>query len=113
MHQEEVSEAQQQIDGFRTLKPELDTDLQAVLEKIGALKIKIKSNVRGKDNPRGLLTRDADLYLACLTIQHEKLEGFYREDEAQWTEHLETVKAQASQMQAELEELMQKHTMEL
>ena len=93
MAQEEVSLAMQRLDGFKNLKSELDTDLQEVLEKVEALKNKTKGNVYGKDNPHGLLTRDANLYLGCLTIQHENLEKLYREDEAHWTENLEMVKA--------------------
>ena len=45
LSQEEVSLAMQKIDGFKTLKTELDTDLQEVLEKKEALKNKIKDNV--------------------------------------------------------------------
>ena len=47
--QERLSLAKQRLYGFKTLKTELNTDLQVVLEKLEALKNKIKENSYGKD----------------------------------------------------------------
>ena len=49
MPQERLSLAKQRLYGFKTLKTELNTDLQVVLEKLEALKNKIKENSYGKD----------------------------------------------------------------
>ena len=77
--------------------------MQVVLEKLGVLKNKLKDNLHSQDNPQGLLTKDADHYMACLTIQHEKLEGFYREDETKLTKSLKTIKAQVGVLQTKIE----------
>ena len=46
-------------------------------------------------------------------MQHEKLEGLYREDESQWTGNLKKIKAKSRKLQTKLEELMEKHQLEL
>ena len=96
---EKVSVAQQRLDGFKILKTELDTDMQVVLEKLGAMKNKVKENAHSRDNPNGLLTKDVALYQACLNLEHEKLEVLYRGDETAWRDNLKKVKKQAGKIE--------------
>ena len=58
----------------------------------------VQGNVRCEANPDGLLTRKEGEYLACLELQHVKLEELMRKDEAHWAENLEMVKRQAGEI---------------
>ena len=94
--------------GFRSLKAELDEDLAGILQRVEQFKTKIKANLYSNENQDGLLTRGEEKYLSCLQIEYQRLENLYREDEAQWAENLETVKAQSERLKDELQEALRR-----
>ena len=55
--QEQIQCASMKIENFDELKAELDTELQAILERMDNLKLKIKANIYNEENLDGLLTR--------------------------------------------------------
>ena len=52
----------------------------------------VKGSVLGKENPKGVLTKSEQEYIACLEMQHVRFESLMRQDEAHWAENLEMVK---------------------
>ena len=59
--------------------------------KADQLRQTIKENVRGLENPTGILTKGEKEYLDCLEVDKEKLKELFEHDEAHWTENLELI----------------------
>ena len=61
-----VSCAEGKVEGFKSLKNIIDSDLMSIHEKIEGIKTKIKDNIKNNQKPEGLLTRNEQDYLRCL-----------------------------------------------
>ena len=77
------------------------------------MKAKIKANVRSDENSSGLLTKKKEQYLNCFMIDYQKLERFYREDKAEWDDNLKTIKKEANKNRDQIEDLINKYSLEL
>jgi len=65
---EAEDKAKQSIAQFRVVKGEVYELLQAAFEKLEAAKKTIKANVKGANNPGGVLTRQYGAYMDCLDL---------------------------------------------
>ena len=96
MPDEMVAKARSKLNGFQSLKSDIDSDLAVIHERIEIVKEKIRDNVNKDKKQDGLLTlKEAD-YLSCLEFGYERLELLFREDEAKWTKEIDQVKQKAN-----------------
>ena len=77
---------------FLQTKADIDTQMAQIHERVQIVKDIVKGSVRGKENPKGVLTKSEQEYIACLEMQHVRFESLMRQDEAHWAENLEMVK---------------------
>ena len=102
-----VKQAQRRVDGFNSLKGEIDEDMAKAHEFLERVRGKIRANVLNEQNPHGLLTNDQNDYRQCLEMNHRDLEQLFRKDEAKWAHNLDDKKKDASQIQAKIKELIE------
>ena len=69
-----VKQAQRRVDGFNSLKGELDEEMAKAHESLDKVRGKIRANALNGQNPHGLLTGDQNDYLQCLEMNHRDLE---------------------------------------
>ena len=95
------------LDGFHSLKGEIDAEMAKTLEQIEKVRAMIRDNIQGKDNPIGLLTGKLQDYLQCLEINYRDLEMLLRNDETKWAENLETKQREAQTIKEKMREFIE------
>ena len=70
--------------------------MAAIHERIQIVRGIVKESVISKENPTGVLTKDEQEYMACMEMQHVRLESLMRQDETHWVENFELIKQQAA-----------------
>ena len=73
-----------QLDGFRSLKTDIDTEMDAIHQKLKSVSVKITDNLKSEANPEGLLTGGRNSYLNCLKLKYRELEDLFQQDDAFW-----------------------------
>ena len=84
-----ISEAKEQRQEFLSLQSHLKADFAELIVKQAEFRQKVKSNMRTKENPNGVLTRKESDYFECLEIKHEQFTNLLSQDEAHWGKNLE------------------------
>ena len=117
--EEEINKAIGKLQGFYTLKGEIDAGLALVHERIEEVRQKLRANSRN-DNAQdmmemenALLTQGVEKYLGCLEINHASLEQFLRLDEEHWEQHVEQVKRDSQSVENEIQALLAKQASDL
>ena len=83
--EEMIAAAEQKFAGFRSLKSEIDGEMDRVHEVLDGVRKKITENIQSDINKEGLLGGNHDDYLKCLETNYRDLELLLRKDEAKWT----------------------------
>ena len=96
---EMVKQAQRRVDGFNSLKGEIDEDMAKAHESLDRVRGKIQANTLSEHNPHGLLSGNQNDYLKCLEMKHRDFEQLLKKDEARWAENLQTKREEANHAQ--------------
>ena len=68
-------------------------------QRIEAIKLKIRANVKDAGNVEGLLTRPVQDYLTCLEFRHQDLKELFRLDDVFWTKNLQKAQTTSQEIQ--------------
>ena len=96
------------LDGFHSLKGEMDAEMAKIHEQVDRVHNKIRDNIAGKDNPLGLLTGKLEDYQKTLGINFQDLEMLLMRDEAKWGENLQTKQREAQTIQEKIRAMIEK-----
>ena len=98
-----VNSAQQKLDGYRSLKSEIDKEMMDVHERLDRVSSIVKANICDERNPDGFFTHKQESYLDCLKFQHVEFEEIFKKDDDHWVKNLENARKVAAKVVSELE----------
>ena len=101
------------VEGFRSLKSDLDDKMAIVHENLDSIRTIVKENTLTLQNEDGVLTSDEAEYLKCIEVQHVKLEQLLRKDEAHWANIKKNASTKGKTMSDKLTALLEKQKKEL
>ena len=70
-----VTDAQNKLAAFTTLRNEINEDVAAIVEKVDSLKAKFQRNKQSSANPDGLLMQSEQAYLESIKFDRGQIAG--------------------------------------
>ena len=75
-----ITKSELRLTAFDKLKQEIDREMSVVLDRVEAIKGKLRSNLHSENNGDGLLRQSEEDYFKCLQIGYLQLEQLFRSD---------------------------------
>ena len=93
---------------FENLREDLEQDVEKIMRQIKQFRLKLKTKVKSKENPRGLLVQDELEYFKCFYMRHEQFSKLLEKDRTHWSENIHLSQKKSSALDQHLQDFIKR-----